>query len=103
MTKKCLISINCLSPRVEQSVVERQKEKEEYSDFILKASHMIMEHKTLIQVRLLYSFTHLLLLLNCRLGQMRGAESENVLLDDKFSTCSSCRLLFSNTLVKHHK
>lgn len=37
--------------RVEQSVVERQKEKEEYSDFILKASHMIMEHKTLIQNR----------------------------------------------------
>ena len=90
---------------MEQSVVERQKEKEEYSDFILKASHMIMEHKTLIQVRLLkvYSFTHLLSLLNCRFGQMRGAESDNVLPYDKFSTCSSCRLLFSNTLVKQHK
>lgn len=35
--------------RVEQSAVEQQKEKEEYSYFILKASHMIMEHKTLIQ------------------------------------------------------
>jgi len=37
--------------RVEQSVDEREEEKEEYSQFILKACHMIMEHKTLIQNR----------------------------------------------------
>ncbi|KAJ7363666.1 kinetochore-associated Ndc80 complex subunit ndc80 [Desmophyllum pertusum] len=40
-----------LKLRVEQSAVEREEEKEEYSDFIVKACHMIMEHKTLIQNR----------------------------------------------------
>lgn len=40
--------------RLEQSRVEREEEKEEYSQFILKACHMIMEHKTLIQVREMY-------------------------------------------------
>jgi len=40
-----------LKLRAEESVVEREEEKEEYSDFILKACHMIMEHKTLIQNR----------------------------------------------------
>ena len=36
--------------RAEGSKVAREQEKEEYSDFILKACHMIKEHKTLIQV-----------------------------------------------------
>lgn len=40
-----------LKLRLEQSRVEREEEKEEYSQFILKACHMIMEHKTLIQNR----------------------------------------------------
>lgn len=41
---------------MEQSVDEREEEKEEYSQFILKACHMIMEHKTLIQVRQMYCY-----------------------------------------------
>ena len=36
--------------RTEGSKVAREQEKDEYSDFILKACHMIKEHKTLIQV-----------------------------------------------------
>ena len=36
--------------RADESKVAREQEIKEYSDFILKASHVIKEHKTLIQV-----------------------------------------------------
>jgi len=41
-----------LKHRTEGSKVAREQEKDEYSDFILKACHMIKEHKTLIQNRI---------------------------------------------------
>lgn len=41
-----------LKLRAEGSKVAREQEKEEYSDFVLKACHIIKEHKTLIQNRI---------------------------------------------------
>ena len=37
--------------RTEESRIAREQEKEEYSNFVLKACHMIKEHKTAIHVR----------------------------------------------------
>ena len=37
--------------RTEESRIAREQEKEEYSNFVLKACQMIKEHKTAIHVR----------------------------------------------------